>query len=211
MNKPVIIIGASELGKAVLEIFKSNEVVVYGFLDDDKKLHGKEIEDIQVFGSTDNTEYTKIIGKDCDVFIASDDNAWKATMIKSLKKQQKSMPVNAIHSNANIAKSAILHHGSLVNQGVNICANSELGNHCIVHSGAIIDYNAKIGDFVQIGSGSVINKGTIVEDGAFIGSGATIISGVTIKEGARVGAGSVVIADVKKNETVFGNPATAIK
>lgn len=210
MNKPVIIIGASALGKAVLEIFKSNEVVVYGFLDDDKKLHGKEIEDTQVLGSTDNEEYLKIIGKDCDVFLASDDNTWKANMLKSLRKQQKSMPVNAIHGSVSIAASAALHHGSLINQGVMVSANSEIGNHCIIHSGAVIDYNVKVGDFVQIGAGSIINSGAIIEDGAFIGSGVTIVSGVTIKEGARIGAGSVVIADVNKNKTVFGNPAKII-
>jgi len=211
MNKPVIIIGVTPLGKAVLDIFKSNDVVVYGFLDDDKKLHGKEIEDIQVLGSTDDDDYLKIIGKDCDVFIASDDNSWKATIIKSLRKQQKAIPINAIHSLASISKTAIMHHGSFINQAVAVGANSEIGNHCMIHSGSVVDFDVRIGDFVQIGSGSVINPGVVIEDGAFIGSGSTIIAGITIKEGARVGAGSVVIADVKKNETVFGNPAQAIK
>ena len=211
MNKPVIILCATDLGKAVLEIFKSNNVVVYGFLDDNKKLHGTEVEDISILGSTDNEEYLKILGKDCDVFVASDDNSWKATMIKSLRKNQKSMPINAIHSNAHIAKSVILHHGSLFNQGVKIGANSEIGNHCMLHSGSIIDYGVKICDFVQVGAGSIINSGVVIEDGAFVGSGVTIVSGVKIREGARIGAGSVVIANVDKNETVFGNPAKAIK
>ncbi len=210
MNKPVIILGASDLGKAVLEIFKSNSVVVYGFLDDDKKLHGTEIEDSTVLGSTDNEDFLKIIGKDCDVFIASDDNSWKATMIKSFRKHQKSMPVNAIHGNASVAQSAIIHHGTLINHGVIIGANAEIGNHCMLHSGCIVDFNAKIGDFVQVGAGSIINSGVVIEDGAFVGSGVTIVSGVTIGEGARVGAGSVVISDVKKKQTVFGNPAKAI-
>lgn len=210
MNKPVIILCATDLGKAVLEIFKSNDVVVYGFLDDNKKLHETEIENISILGSTNNKEYLKIIGKDCDVFVASDDNSWRATMIKSLKKNQESMPVNAIHSNAHIAESAILHHGCFINQGVKIGANSVIGNHCMVHSGSIIDYSVKVGDFVQIGAGSIINSGVVIEDGAFIGSGVTIVSGVTIMEGARVGAGSVVIADVGKNKTVFGNPAKKI-
>jgi sugar O-acyltransferase (sialic acid O-acetyltransferase NeuD family) len=211
MNKPVIILCATELGKAVLEIFKSNDVVVYGILDDNKKLHGKEIEDISILGSTNNQDYLKIIGKDCDVFIASDDNSWRATMIKSLKKNHESMPVNAIHSDAHIAKSATLHHGCFINQGVKIGANSKIGNHCLVHSGTVIDYSVKIGDFVQIGAGSIINSGAVLEDGAFVGSGVTVVSGVTIKEGARVGAGSLVIADVEKNETVFGNPAKPIE
>lgn len=211
MNKPVIILCATDLGKSVLEIFQSNDVVVYGFLDDDLKLHGTEIEEISIFGGTNSQEYLKIIGKDCDVFVASDDNSWKATMIKSLKQNQKAMPINAIHSNAHIAKSAILHHGTFINQGVKIGANSEIGNHCMINSGSIIDYSVKVGDFVQIGTGSIVNSGVVIEDGAFVGSGVTIISGVTIKEGARIGAGSVVIADVAKNKTVFGNPAKTIK
>ena len=64
---------------------------------------------------------------------------------------------------------------------------------------------------MQIGAGSIIGAEARIKDGAFIGSGATIVGGVTIGEGARVGAGSVVIADVAKNETVFGNPAKAMK
>lgn len=211
MDKPVMIVCASALGKAVLEIFKSNNVVVYGFLDDDKKLHNTEIEDIPVLGSTDNESFLGIIGKECDVFVASDDNSWRANMIKNLRKGQKAMPVNAIHKNAGISPSAILHHGCLINQNVVIGANSEVGNHCLIHSAAIIDFAAKVGDFCQIGAGSIINSGVEIEDNVFVGSGVTIVSGITVEEGARIGAGSVVISDVKKNQTVFGNPATVIK
>ena len=211
MNKPVIIIGASTLGKAALDIFKSNGVVVYGFLDDDKKLIGTEIEDTQVLGTADEEAFLKIIGKDCDVFIASDDNSLKASQIKSLRTKQKAMPVNAIHTNASIAESAILHHGSMIHSGVVVGAFAEVGNHCILHPGSIVDHEAKVGDFVQIGTGTNVCSGAQIEDRAFIGSGVTIVSGVKIEEGARVGAGSVVIADVKKGETVFGNPATVVK
>ena len=211
MAKPVIILCASDLGKAVLEIFKSNEVVVYGFLDDDKNLTGTEIEEITVLGSTEEEAYLTLIGKNCDVFIASDDNAWRANIIKNIRNDRKAMPVNAIHKNAQIATSAILHHGSLFNQNVQIGANAEIGNHCILHAGAIVDFAVKIGDFVQIGAGSILGSGVHIGSNVFIGSGATIVSGVTIADGARIGAGSVVISDVKKNETVFGNPAAAIK
>jgi len=211
MEKPVLILCASDLGKAVLEIYKSNDVVVYGFLDDNKKLHNTEIEDVSVLGGTNDASYLKIIGKDCDVFIASDDNSWRANVIKSLREDRKTMPVNAIHKSANITESAVLHHGSFINQNVQVGAHTEVGNHCIIHSGAVIDFASSIGDFVQIGAGSIINSGVIIESNVFIGSGATIVSGVTIKEGARIGAGSVVISNVEKGKTVFGNPATVIE
>jgi len=206
-----LILCATDLGKAALEIFKSNEVVVYGFLDDNKDLQNTEIEDVSVLGTTDDQSLLKIIGKDCDVFIASDDNSWRANMIKTLRKERKTMPVNAIHKSAYIAPSATMHHGSFVNQNVQVGAHAEVGNHCIIHSGAIIDYASTVGDFAQVGAGSIINSGVTIESNAFIGSGVTIVSGVTIAEGARVGAGSVVISDVPKEKTVFGNPATVIE
>jgi sugar O-acyltransferase (sialic acid O-acetyltransferase NeuD family) len=211
MSKPVIIVGATNLGKAVMEVFKSNEVVVYGFLDDNQKLHGTEIDDVSVLGSADSPEYRKIIGKTCDVFVASDDNAWRARMIKDLRETRETMPVNAIHKSVQIATSAILHHGTLMNQGVKIGSEASIGNHCIINAGAVVDYNARIGDFVQIGAGAVISADVSIGDGAFIGAGSTIIPGIKIGEGGRVGAGSVVIANVGKNETVFGNPAKTIK
>ncbi len=211
MEKPVIILCATDLGKAVLEIFKSNEVVVYGFLDDDKKLAGTEIEETTVLGTTEDESFLKLIGKNCDVFIASDDNAWRAKMIKNIRSERKAMPVNAIHKSAQIARSASLHHGCLINQNVQIGAQAEIGSHCILHSGAIIDYAVKIGDFVQIGAGSIVSSGVHIGSNVFIGSGVTLVSGITIADGARIGAGSVVISDVKKDATVFGNPAAVIK
>ena len=37
-----------------------------------------------------------------------------------------------------------------------------------------------------------------------------LVAGVKIEKGARIGAGSVVVGDVKKGQTVFGNPAVEI-
>ena|SRR5258706_8340606 len=81
----------------------------------------------------------------------------------------------------------------------------------ITQSYDVVYVEVTLGDFVQIGAGSIINAGAKIEDEVFIGSGVTIVAGVTVGKGARVGAGSVVIAAVKAGETVFGNPAQAIK
>jgi sugar O-acyltransferase (sialic acid O-acetyltransferase NeuD family) len=210
MAKPVIIINANGIGKAAQEIFAGNNVVIYGFLDDNKALHGTEIADVSVLGATNDPSYIGLIGKDCDVFVASDDTRWKTDMIKSLQKSKKAIPINAIHKIAHIASSAVLHHGSFINQNVQVGAHAVIGNHCNIQSGAIIDFAARLGDYVQIGAGSVVNSEVSIGNGAFIGSGATIVSGVTIGDGARIGAGSVVITDVAENETVFGNPATPV-
>lgn len=211
MEKPVIIFGAGGLGKAALEIFKSNNVVVYGFLDDNKEIHNDLIDDVPVLGHTSDKKYLKMIGEKCEAFLAYDDNVLKATISKNLKNDQKAVPINGFHKTASIASTAIIHHGNFINQYVCLGAYSEIGNHCVLHSGSMIDYGVKIADFVQVGTGSVLNPEVIVEDNVFIGSGVTIVSGIKIGSGARIGAGSVVIEHVKKNTTVFGNPAKPIK
>ena len=210
MDNPVIIFGAGSLGKAALEIFKSNGVVTYCFLDDNKALHGTEIDQVTVMGGIDDEGLLKYIGKKCEAFVALDETKYRKGVVKVLKEKRKVMPVNAVHESAIIPQSSQIGHGNFINARVVLGTSVKLSNHCILHTGSVIDHEADLGDFVQIGSGSIINSGVIIKENAFIGSGVTIVSGVTIGKNARIGAGSVVIADVRDNETVFGNPAKTV-
>lgn len=211
MENPVMILGASGIGALALDIFQSNQVVVYCLLDDDIALHNTEISGVSVMGSTDDDGYLKLVGKKCEAFVAVDDNKVRKNLVEMLNDRRHVMPINAIHATAHIAQPASLGHGNLIAAGVIIGTGARVGNHCILHAKALVDYKAQIGDFVQIGAGSIINTGVKIEDNAFIGSGVTIVAGVTIGKGARVGAGSIVIEDVAAKATVFGNPAKALK
>ncbi len=210
-KKPVLIIGAGGLGKAAQEIFASNDIVVYGFLDEDTKFHGKEISDVSVLGSSDQDELIDLIGERCEVFIAADENSYRTSMVQLVKEKRKTMPMNAVHKLAHIASSAGIGYGNFVGAQAFIGALVKVGSHCIINAGSIIDYECKIEDFVQIGAGSVINGNVTIEEGAFLGTGVTVVTGINIGKGARVGAGSVVVRDVGAGETVFGNPAQKVK
>jgi len=211
MDKPVIILGAKGIAHPALEIFNSNQVIVYGFLDEDASLYQTEINNVPVLGHTEDEGFLKLIGKKTEAFVAVDDTKYRKFLVEMLLENRKVQPVNAIHERAYISTDAELGHGNFINANVTIGAGTKVGSHCIFHTGAIVDHKSVIGDFVQIGAGSTINAEVTIEEGAFIGSGVTIVGGVTIGKGARVGAGSVVIASVGKNETVFGNPAAKIK
>ncbi len=211
MEKPVIIFGANSIGKAALEIFQSNQVVVYGFLDDDQEKHGKEIGSIPVLGNPDDHGFIKLIGQKCEAFVASDDNALRKQQVEMLTESRKVMPTNAIHQTANISSTASIGHGNFINAKAFIGAEGRLGHHNIIHSGVIIESETTVGDFVQIGTGSNISAGVTIKSGVFLGSGVTVVAGVTIEEGARIGAGSVVVGSIEKGATVFGNPAVPIE
>lgn len=210
MQNPVLIFEVNGIAKAAMEIFNSHNVVVYGFLTDDKKLHNTEIGEVTILGKPDDDGFLKLIGKKCEAFVATDDNAARKKLVNMLNKNRKVQPVNAIHDRAFLSGTVAIGHGNFINANSFIGADAVIGSHCLIHSNAVIEHEAKIHDFAQIGAGAIINSGAIIEEGAFIGSGAIIISGVSVGKNARVGAGSMVMSDVEKGQTVFGNPAAPI-
>ncbi|MFC5411406.1 acetyltransferase [Larkinella bovis] len=210
MENPVLIFGAGSLGVTALDIFQRNGVVVYGLLDDDKKLHGKEFGDVSVLGETDDDGFLKLIGQKCEAFVAVDDTRVRKKLVKLLNDRRHVQPVNAIHDTATVSALASIGHGNLIAARVVVNPFAEIGQHCIIQSGAVIDAQAKLGDYVHIGTGGFINPGVTIEEGAFIGTGVTVVAGVTIGKNARIGAGSVVIENVEAGTTVFGNPAKKV-
>jgi sugar O-acyltransferase (sialic acid O-acetyltransferase NeuD family) len=211
MENPVIIIGANAIGREAMEIFERNGNVVYGFLDDDSKLHGSLIQEVAVLGSAEEEKYLSLLGKKCEVFIALDDNRLRKTLVKTLNEKRQVQPVNAVHASAQVSASASLGHGTFVGACAVVGPGAELGHHCLIHAGALVGTLCKVGDFVQIGQGVRINPGVVLEQECFIGTGAVIVSGVTVGKGARIGAGSVVISSVPAGQTMFGNPAVPVK
>lgn len=210
MQNPVLIFGAGTLGKIALDIFNRNNVLVYGFLDDDKKLHNTEIGEIVVLGETDDDGFLKIVGQKTEAFVAIGNTKVKKKVVEILNERRHVMPVNAIHDRSIVSENAILGHGNLIMANTVVNPYAQIGNHSIVHSGAVIDTEAKVADFVNIGTGAIINTGAEIAEGAFIGSGSVIVTGIKVGKNARVGAGSVVIEDVPDNATVFGNPAKKV-
>lgn len=207
MQNPVLIFGAGTLGKVALDIFNRNNVLVYGFLDDDKKLHNTEIGEIVVLGETDDDGFLKIVGQKTEAFVAISNTKVKKKIVEILNERRHVMPVNAIHDRSSVSETAIIGHGNLVMANATINPYTKIGNHCIIQSGVVVDTEAKVADFVTIASGAMINAGAEIAEGAFIGSGAVIVAGMKVGKNARIGAGSVIIEDVPDNTTVFGNPA----
>ncbi|RYF78077.1 MAG: acetyltransferase [Cytophagaceae bacterium] len=210
MENPVLIFGAGNLGLTALDIFQRNSVVVYGFLDDDKALHGQEFGVVPVLGDTDDDGFLKLIGQKTESFVAIGDGRVRKKLVKLLNERRKTQPVNAIHDTAVVSSLATIGHGNLIAARVVVNPMANVGQHCVILAGAIIDTRATVGDYVQIGPGAVINSGVTLEEGAYIGTGAILVAGITVGKGARVGAGSVVVENVPANATVFGNPAKGL-
>ena len=207
---PVIIIGVNPFGLEVAHIFEKNDIVVYGFLDDDPKKKDTSIGEIPVLGPADDESYFKLIGKNCGVFVALENPTERKKMIELILEEREVKPVNAIHPTANIADVKSLAYGVFIGSGAQVLPETKLGDHVIIGSGAIVETGAQIADFASIGAGSVIGKEAIIENNAYVGIHSTIVGSVKVGKSATVGAGSVVIENVAASKRVFGNPAKAL-
>ena len=205
-----MILGAKAVGTLALDAFAANEVVVYCFLDDDDALRGQEVMGISVMGATDDEQFLTLLGKQCEVFVATEDVASRRSLTRLLKDKYKLAPVNAIHRAATISEYAWLGHGNLVGAGVVVAPGAHVSNHCLLGARAVLEPGARLEDFVTLGAGALIGAGATLDEGAFVGAGAVVAGTVRIGKNARVGAGSVVVADVPANGTVFGNPAKGV-
>ncbi|MFD1467242.1 NeuD/PglB/VioB family sugar acetyltransferase [Hymenobacter caeli] len=210
MENPVIILGAQAVGTAALDAFLSNDLVVYCLLDDDPKLQKTELLDVPVMGGTDDPDLLKLLGKKCEVFVATDDAASRRSLTQMLRQEYEAVPVNAIHQRASVSAHATLGHGNYVGPNAVVAATATVGNGCLLHANAVVEARATVGDYAQLGSGALLGAGATVGELAFVGAGAVVVAGVSIGEKARIGAGSVVVADVPKGQTVFGNPAVKV-
>ena len=211
MINPVIIFGTGTTGKLALDVFGSNQVIVYGFLDDDKALHQTQIGEIPVLGSTEDDGFLKLIGKKCDAFLAVENAKERKYLQEMLKERRHVAPVNAIHRDASLSSYAEIGHGNLLSAGCRVGPFSKIGSACLLLPNAVIEAGAILGDDVSIGAGACIGAGADIGDGAFIGAGVTIPDGIKIGKNASVGAGSVVVGDVPKGSRVFGFPAQQVK
>lgn len=205
-----MILGAKTAGTLALDAFVSNDVVVYCFLDDDTALRGQEVHTVSVMGATDDEQFLKLLGKQCEVFVATDDTASRRSLTKLLKDTYKLAPVNAIHRAATVSEYAWLGHGNYVGAGAVVGPSAHVSNHCRLEARAVVEPGAQVADFVSIGAGAIIGAGAVLEEGAFIGAGVVVPGTVRIGKNARVGAGSVVVGDVPDKATVFGNPAKTV-
>jgi sugar O-acyltransferase (sialic acid O-acetyltransferase NeuD family) len=207
---PVIVLGAKGIALAVIEALQAENRICYCLLDDDPALAQQEIELIPILGTTDDETYLKLIGKECEAFIAIENTIQRKKMAQKIAKKYKQDLFALVHQRASVASGAQIGKGCFIDAQAHIGAQVCIDQHSLIQAGAVIDYQAQIGSFVHIGAGAVIGASASIGDEVFIGTGAIVVAGVCVGKNAKIGAGSVVVAPVGEGETVFGNPAKKV-
>jgi len=206
-DQNVLIIGAGGHAQVVADILNLNLGInkrcrVVGYLDDDVKLHDKEIYGLPVIGSINKLEEIPHDG----ILVAIGDNGLRAEVFTKMIKQGEIL-INAVHPNTIIAANVKLGVGIVVCAGVVVNTGSEINNNVILNTGCTVDHHNNIREHVHLAPGCNLGGDVEIGEGTLIGIGAVVLPQTKVGKWSQVGAGAVVTENIKDNVIVIGVPA----
>lgn len=211
MSKDLIIIGAGTDGRIAAELVEDigKEWNLLGFLDDDPKKQGIEMNGFPVLGKiADATKYHNCYFV---IMLGSPRNYFtKKRVVTELGIAMENY-ATLIHPNANVSRYTDIGKGTGIMSEVAIMPNCKIGNHVWILPQVYIGNDTEIGDYTTIVESTTHAGEGVVKEGAYIGLNSSIKEGITIGEWSLIGMGSVVIRDVPAYHVVVGNPARILR
>ena len=208
MNKSVVIIGAGGHAKVIADIIIKSGDKVYGFLDDNKDVGTKVIEDYAVVGKVEDCVKLQKENEEFGFVIAIGSN----NIRKMLNEKYHNLNYyTAIHPNAVIGMQVKIDKGTIVMANACINPNAKIGKHCIINTAAIVEHDNIIEDYVHLSPNATLCGTVTIGEGTHIGAGAIVKNNTSVTQDCIVGAGAVVVKNIGESGTYVGVPAKGIK
>jgi sugar O-acyltransferase (sialic acid O-acetyltransferase NeuD family) len=205
----LLIVGAGEQGRVVLEAARAAGVAVRGFIEPADRPSGDplrtEVDGVPVLGSLDQPGAWSS-GAGVEIALAVGDNR-RRSQVAARCRDLGLKVISVVHPRAIILGGTSIGPGSMVAAGAVVGVAASLGDGVIVNTGATVDHDNVVGRYVHIAPGAHLAGRVTVGEGALIGVGAAVRDGVHIGAWAVVGAGAAVVADVPDETVVGGVPA----
>ena len=213
----VVVYGTAGTARDILETLEAANADrrrwnILGFLDDDPKMHFKEVLGYPVLGGAEALLEIETL-RAAKIVLAMDDD--KDQLIRKTVRTRLGLGAGrfpmVIHPSAVVSRHSQIAEGSVFLSG-SFCANhTTVGRHVLVQQNTVIAHDSAIGDYVSFASNVATGGGFRIGEGSYVGQGASILSGVEIGSRSRVGMGAVVIRWVPDGATVVGSPARVIE
>jgi len=174
-----------------------------GFVDDDKKQHGKEMAQIKVYSR-------ELLQKNEDAKVLAIPGSPSSFLNRKQLISSLELPVErfatVIHKSAVISPLAKIGHNVLIMAGVVLTSNVVIHNHICILPNSVVHHDSVIHDYCLIGANVTISGHTVIGNNCYLGSGTSVINNIEIGERTLVGIGSNVIRSLPGNSKAAGNP-----
>lgn len=214
--KNLIILGAGGSGEDIVSIVKSinkinNTWNILGFLDDNKKLLGKELCGYKVLGNIDEA-----INFSNAYFISSIANPTNRIIRSFIYKKVKSLGgefATLVHPSAILYENVELSEGTIVNALCVLGSNSKIKENVHLAYSCNVAHETIIGENSSFGTGVNLSSGVVIGKDCYIGAGVSVSHDIDIEENTLVSVGAAVVTDLKENtqRMWIGVPAISIK
>lgn len=203
MNKKIIIIGASGLGKEVLWLAQRCGREVLGFLDDTEAKQGSVINSFPVLGKINNwPNYS-----DCEFIIAVGSPQGRKKILELMQTLGNPSFCTLIDPSAIIGDSVAIGDGCIICAGVICTVNINIFDHVIINLNSTVGHDTIINELSTIAPNVSISGNITIEPCVEVGTGASVREKITLGSESLIGMGSVVTKTISKSMVVVGNPA----
>ncbi len=203
---PLVIVGAGDHGRVVLEILRAAGEAPGGFVEAGPvpASVAREVEGLPVLGSlAGQPEWAS--GDTRFVVALGDNHARREAFERCLALGL--TPVAAVHPTAHLLAGASVEPGAMVCAGAVIGLAARVGADAVVNTGASVDHDDVVGPHATVAPGAHLAGRVTLGEGAFVGIGAAVREGCRIGEWAVVAGGAMVVDDVPAGARVAGVPA----
>ncbi len=210
MRRPLLLVGASGLGRETAEAVRAGDQWdLVGWADDDPTLWGTAVDGLPVLGSPE---------------VLIEHERWSAVLCPGSGRVRRRIAdrlaglgvaqeryATVMHPTAVVPGSCTVGAGSILLAGTVLTASVELGRHGVLMPGVVLTHDDVLGDHVTVCARVALAGGVAVGDGAYLGTGCTVRENLSVGTWSTVGMGSVVLRDVPPHEVWAGVPARRLR
>jgi UDP-perosamine 4-acetyltransferase len=210
MKPSLVIWGAGAHARVVAEIVRlGGEYELAGFLDDvHPERHQTDIDGLPILGGREQLDRLHEHGVE-HLVLAFGHGAARLRLAELVHERGYRL-ATLVHPRAIVGSGVPLGEGTVIKGGAVIDVDVRIGANVIVAT-AIIGHGSVLEDGVLVSTGASLAGRVLVGRGSRIGVGASVKDRVRVGAGCLIGAGAVVVRDIPDAVVAYGVPARPMR
>ncbi|MEU3841022.1 acetyltransferase [Streptomyces sp. NPDC028635] len=206
----LLIVGAGGFARETAQAVRdAGDATLLGHLDDNRALHGTDVDGVPVLGGTDLVHDLP----DALVVICVGnprDYGARARLARRLGLPEDRY-ATVVHPSAAVSATSRIGPGSVLLAHCALTAAVHVGAHVAVMPHTVLTHDDVVEDYVTVAAGVRLGGGVRLGTGSYVGSGALVREGTTVGAWSQIGMGSTVLGDVPPGEIWVGSPARRLR